>query len=101
MAAGTWHIFDPASPGQIVATLRFRPGVEGDSGNVTIEADDQNIREFLMYYLDDPLNQHPVYIEGLGAQAGPHSESLEQFELAIGHIGHYFPSWSSRPAQDE
>jgi hypothetical protein len=101
MAAGVWHVFDPASPDEIVATLRFQPGVEGDSGNVTIEADSENIREFLMYYLDDPLDQHPVHIEGLGSQQGPHSENLEQFELAIRHIGHYFPSFASRPAEDE
>ncbi|WP_224248099.1 hypothetical protein [Hyalangium gracile] len=96
MSASTWHVFDPKYPDQILATLRFQPGVAGQSGHVTIEADGPDVHDFLMLYLDDPFNHHPVFIEGLGFLKGPHSTELEQFERAISLLGRYFPSFAAR-----
>lgn len=84
---------DPNDPHRLLAKVTFREGEPGDSGFAHIESDDDNIREFLMYYLDDPLNGHPVYLHGLGYRSGPHSGDREQFEVAMSTLEFHFPSF--------
>lgn len=100
MPSLTWRIFEPERPEETLAHATFRAGSEGDSGAVHIRADDPDVREFLEYYLDDPLDQHPVYLEGLGLQHGPLSMQAEVFDHAMSLLGHHFPGFAAEPLED-
>lgn len=75
----------------------FNPDTPGDTGFVAVRTEDEEVRNFLLLYLEDPLHQRPVYIEGLGNLKGPHSRNQEQFDRAMSALSHLYPSWGAEP----
>ena len=92
----TWNIFDADKPDEVLAVVSFGNGVpEDQTGQVRIETDSDEIRNFVIYYLADPLNTGHVYIEGLGARRGPHWDDLEQFEQGMSVLGGFYPGFGT------
>ncbi len=93
----TWHIVDSENPDQIYARVSFgQSAADNQTGLVTIDTDSDEIRNFITYYLADPLNSGRVYIEGLGVCRGPHWDNPEQFEYAMAVLGFHFPSFGTK-----
>jgi len=97
MNESRWKVISSEAPAVVLASVVFRSGTQGDSGFVHVETADPQVREFLIYYLEDPLDQHPGYVEGLGRQSGPHSQDMDQFDRAMATLGHFFPSVAAEP----
>jgi hypothetical protein len=93
----TWRVTASEDPQSPLAHVTFREGRPGDPGDVVIQADNVNVREFLSYYLDDPLDQCPVYLHGLGYRHGPHTADREQFDHAMSTLSHHFPAYRAEP----
>lgn len=92
-----WLVLDAADRNTCLAVVTFNQNVNGDTGFVSILAKNDQYKNVVLLYLEDPFNQRPVYIEGLGAQKGPHSLNIEQFDSAMSTLSHYFPGYVTQP----
>lgn len=79
----SWRVFHPGFPSETLARVTYLKGSTGDSGSVMVEAASSEVKDFLVYYLEDPLDQHPAYKHGLGQRSGPHTNDLDQFDWVM------------------
>jgi hypothetical protein len=77
--------------------VTFATGTTGDTGWVAIDTPDAEVRDFLVYYLEDPLDQHPAYLHGRGPRSGPHSGDMDQFDWVMAALAHHFPTLAAEP----
>lgn len=93
-----WSVVKPSAPETVLVTVVWEAGANGQTPTVSVQGDHADAAHFIPYYLDDPLQQRPVYLEGLGPQAGPHSRTAEQMTLAMAQLEQHFPAYRAIPA---
>lgn len=92
-----WRVFQAGAPDEVLARVTFVQGTVGDTGCVVVNDASPEVRDFLIYYLEDPLNGHPAHLHGRGQRSGPHSNDLDQFDWVMAALGHHFPTVAAEP----